>query len=626
MRTVALVVMVGGSASAELADAVRTAASKVEGHPRLFMTARQAAALPGRVKADATAEAIARELLARAGEMIDLPVSVREQRGRRMLHVSRQALDRICTLSMAWHLTGERRFVERAADELRAVAAFSDWNPSHFLDTAEMTLAVAIGYDWLHAELDEATRATARRAIFEKGLTPALAEGGHWWMRTTNNWNQVCHGGLVAGALVLLEHQPDAALQMIEGAVRDVPNAMASYAPLGAYPEGPGYWAYGTSYNVILLALLESAFGTTFGLDEIEGFDRTAEFPILMTGPSGRMFNFSDGRPTRSAQPAVYWLARQYGRPALAAHEDQLMNQGGRGSWLAGLSLLWRAPADGGGAGASDLPLHWTSRNEVPVSVHRESWEQKDALFAGIKAGPPSASHGQMDAGSFVFDAQGVRWAHDLGMENYHHAESQGLRLWSKHQQADRWTVFRNNNLSHNTLVIDGQLQRASGDSTIARFSDDPAFPHSVVDMSRAYGEQAKQAHRGVALMPGGSLVVRDHLAGLRPGAEVRWGMVTSAKVGETGLPTLALRENGETLTLTVRGADNAAWQATDLAAPEHPWDSPNEGFTMVTFTVVAPDSGTLDLTVVLHPAGRGETGIGEQPLARPMDWSPPMP
>jgi hypothetical protein len=34
-----------------------------------------------------------------------------------------------------------------------AAAAFSDWNPSHFLDVAEMTAALAIGYDWLYEEV-----------------------------------------------------------------------------------------------------------------------------------------------------------------------------------------------------------------------------------------------------------------------------------------------------------------------------------------------------------------------------------------------------------------------------------------------------------------------------------------
>ena len=63
-----------------------------------------------------------------------------------------------------------------------AVARFSDWNPSHFLDTGEMTFALAVGYDWLYDQLGEASRAEIRKAIVEKGVPPLrnVAQGlGH---------------------------------------------------------------------------------------------------------------------------------------------------------------------------------------------------------------------------------------------------------------------------------------------------------------------------------------------------------------------------------------------------------------------------------------------------------------
>jgi hypothetical protein len=604
---------------ADLAEA----ATRVGGHPRLFMKPGEPARLRERIKEDARSAMIAEAVMAKADALLEMPPLARRMEGRRMLSVSRMALDRLATLSMAWHLGGERSHVDRAIIELRAVAAFEDWNPAHFLDTAEMTMGVALAYDWLHAELDPATREIARRAIFDKGLTPALASERHWWMTTTNNWNQVCHGGLVAGALVLLDHEREASLRILERALRHLPNAMASYAPLGAYPEGPGYWSYGTSYNVILLAMLESALGSTFGLEKMEGFDLTGSFPILMTGPSGQMFNFSDGRANRGIQPAIYWLARRFSQPGWASHEDRMFEGStphALNHWLLAVSLLWRdAPA---GPAALKLPLHWTSRGEVPVSVHRDSWERADAVFVGIKGGSPSASHGHMDIGSFVLDADGVRWAHELGMENYHHVESRGMSLWSKAQNGERWKVFRNSNLSHNTLVIDGQLQRADADAPMARFSDDPAFPHSVVDLSPSYRGQLKQAHRGIALLPGGAVLVRDHLTGLHPGAEVRWGMFTRATVGETGNPTLTLRESGKELVLTIHGDTAPRWQTVDLATLTNEWDSPTTGYALVSFTAIAPESGTLDLTVVMRPGSRAATELAPAHLAHPLEWS----
>lgn len=595
--------------------------SRAGGHPRLFFSQDVAAKLPEMARADGVNAHIAKELLQRAELVLSEPPVTRELQGRRMLSISRIALDRIATLAMAWHLRGDRRHLDRAVAEMRAIATFEDWNPSHFLDVAEMTLAAAIGTDWLYAELDDELREKMRSAIFEKGIRPALASDQHWWIRTTNNWNQVCHGGVVAGALVLLESHPVEASRAIERAVRYLPKAMASYAPEGAYPEGPSYWSYGTNYNVFLLAMLESALDTTFGLETAKGFDQTGVIPMLMTGPSGMMFNYSDGRADRHPQPAVYWLAKRFRQPEWSLIEDGLMTDGRNLSWTTLLSLLWREP----GLDQTDapvLPLHWTSRSKVPVSIHRESWDSLDATFFGIKAGAPSASHGQMDAGAFVLDAGGVRWAHDLGMENYHHAESQGLALWNKRQDADRWKVFRNNNFSHNTLVIDGELQHASGDSPIIRFSDDLDFPHSVVDLTTAYGSQAESAFRGMAMLPGGSVLVRDHLTGMRPGAKVRWAMVTRADARLADGALLVLQENDARLELSIAGDLRTSWEVTDISEPENPWDSPNPGMRRVSFVVTVSESGVLDLSVVLRPGGRPAATLESAHLASPQNWS----
>ena len=64
--------------------------------------------------------------------------------GRRLLDKSRTALSRMMHLGLAWRLTGEKKYLERARAELLAVAAFADWNPKHFLDVGEMTAAVGI--------------------------------------------------------------------------------------------------------------------------------------------------------------------------------------------------------------------------------------------------------------------------------------------------------------------------------------------------------------------------------------------------------------------------------------------------------------------------------------------------
>ena len=122
--------------------------------------------------------------------------------------------------------------LQRINDELLAVANFSDWNPSHFLDVAEMSLAVAIALDWTAGDLPESTIALAQKALIEKGLKPSFARK-HGWIRGTNNWNQVCHGGMVAAAIAIAERDPELAAKTISRALEGMPYVLNEYGPDG---------------------------------------------------------------------------------------------------------------------------------------------------------------------------------------------------------------------------------------------------------------------------------------------------------------------------------------------------------------------------------------------------------
>src|SRR5205085_10232133 len=113
---------------------------------------------------------LAAAIVQEATALCDVAPIERKLQGRRLLAVSRQCVQRVLTLSTAYHLTHDTRYADRCRKEMLAAARFSDWNPSHFLDVAEMTFALAIGYDWLYYELDSASRKEIRTAIVEKSL------------------------------------------------------------------------------------------------------------------------------------------------------------------------------------------------------------------------------------------------------------------------------------------------------------------------------------------------------------------------------------------------------------------------------------------------------------------------
>ncbi|MCH5376018.1 MAG: heparinase II/III-family protein, partial [Planctomycetes bacterium] len=347
----------------------------------------------------------------------------------------------------------------------------------------------------------------------------------------------------------------------------------------------------------------------------------------LMTGPSGLFFNYADGGDRRSPEPVLFWFASRYHRPDWLLGERDLLkaaianidreNSASYGGRFTPLALLWMddVPQDF----EIRMPLSWYSEGETPVTVHRSSWTDPNATFVGVKAGSPSASHGQMDIGSFVLDSDGVRWAVDLGAEGYHGIESRGMNLWGRSQDSDRWTIFRQSNEGHNTLVIDGQLQRAAGHGDVTAFSDDPKSPHTIVDLSSVYADQAKSVQRGVALLASGEVLIQDQLTGLKPGSRVRWGMITPGEPKEIDEARVLLVQDHASLALRCLSADGARWTTIDTAKPRNEWDSPNRGTRMVALEAVAPESGQLTIAVMATPGSCAEP-VADKLELRPLD------
>ncbi len=572
-------------------------------HPRLFVGDKQLSRVKKAVQTERLQRVFYKALLTKADDILDDSPVKRVKTGRRLLSVSRRCLDRVIHLGMAYRLSDKRVYLARAEEEMLAAAGFSDWNPSHFLDVAEMTAALAIGYDWLYNDLSSQNRAKIRSAILEKGLQPSL--GNHGWIRGGNNWNQVCNGGITLGALAIMEHEPELAQKLVHRAVNGVQVVMKHYQPDGAYPEGPGYWVYGTSYNVILLAALESVLDTDFGLSEADGFARSAEYYLHVTGPTGRYFNYPDSGSIGGFVPAVFWFAQKYDRPSLAWNQHQIWKDALDGdsarlvrSRFAPLTLLWcDSPA------TVPEKLAWRGRGSNPVAMFRTSWTDPEATYLAIKGGSPGVSHGHMDVGSFVLDADGVRWAVDLGPESYHKIESRGMNLWGRAQNAQRWTIFRYNNLSHNTLVVDGRHQKVSGSAPIIRFSDDESSGHVVFDMSGVYDGQLKRSLRGGSLLPGGGAVIQDEFQATNKQSKVRWAMVTPASVSTSNGNTAFLKQDGKTLKMTVI-ADQQVQLQTWSTAPKKDWDASNPGTRLVGFELSLSPKQKVRTAVCLIPTG----------------------
>jgi hypothetical protein len=548
-------------------------------HPRLMALDSDIARLREVVRSDARAGALYAAVKKSADAILEQSPVVHRLIGPRLLDQSRRALDRVYTLALVYRMEGGARYLERALKELRTAAAFPDWNPSHFLDTAEMTHALAIGYDWLYPALAAEDRALLRKAIVEKGLDPGIQvyKSGGWWSKSAYNWNQVCNGGMTIGALAIAEDERERAAYIVGRSVESIKLAMASYAPDGGWAEGPGYWHYATRYNVYYLAALESALGTDFGLPAAPGFSRAGEFRIYCIGPTGMAFNYADAGTREGGAEEMFWLARKFSNPVYAGDELERLRR------PHALDLVWYQPS-----GQSPKQAGWPLAKMyqgVDVGFLRTAWEDPKATWIGIKGGDNQANHGHLDLGSFVLEAGGVRWAADLGSDDYNLPGYFGK---------SRWTYYRLKTESHNTVLIDGENQNPK-----AKASMRLEGTTLRIDMSQAYAGKLESYTREATLR-GASVVIRDTIAAARP-VEALWGMVTQAQV-ETGGARATLRQDGAELRAEIRSPEGAQFGVVDAAAP--PPQRDNRGAKKLVVRLPGKTE-RVTIEVALTPAGK---------------------
>ncbi len=660
-------------------------------HPRLFATEREFSLLREKAAGDGIHHRMLGRLAFLAAGLLDVPPAERTMTGRRLLGISRLEVYRISTLGLCYRMTGNPAYRDRCIEELRTIARFQDWNPSHFLDVAEMTLAVATGFDWLYDDLSETDRDLIANAIREKGLLSTGPDAN--WRRSGNNWGQVCHTGMMAGAIAIADRDPALFRRQMAESIRNIAIPMAHYAPGGNYPEGPGYWGYGTGYNVLGLSLLETACGDDFGLSSMPGFAATGHYPDLVYGPSGRPFNYADcgaritvsgtyvshgvlpptlratplseggerrealratsrsgmgerrealratflseGSKTKEKPPSErgdaptgqggvlrakpqpsslgipWWFARHFrDDPYVELRERRIAEEWCAdrtpvaperdNGWFRPYSFFW---VDDPRPTSPNLPpLVWNPGGPVPIVVARTSWDD-DAVFLGVKAGPPKWSHGHLDGGSFILDAFGERWFEDLGNEEYNRLEQMGVGLWNWKQDSERWRLFRLGSRGHNTLTIDDGLQRVDGCAEVLRVETKEGATTIALDLSSLYSDVCSKVLRTFTFLDSGEVLVEDRLEGLRAGTPVSWRACTARDVASADNDAVVLKT--ERARLTVRNESGCGrWEVVDVSQPQPEFrgDSPNPGIHQLRLELVASGGGPLDIRVRITP------------------------
>lgn len=538
---------------------------KWQSHPRLLFLKGEEKRVKKQIKKIPLVNAMYDRLLNEADSLLNVPVqqyALRHGYINDILLISREQVYRTVTLAMAYRMTHDKRYLQKCEQELINVCNFPDWNPRHYLDVAEMTTAVAIGYDWLYADLAPSTRKIIVEAIKTKALDLAVKEyeigkSGSWAKRETN-WNMVCNTGMVMGALAIAEDYPKVANDIVKNAIHFIPNYLKHFAPDGVCFEGPAYWGYTNTYLSLLLSALNTNFGQDFGLSDLEGIKKTVRYYMDTTSPAGKIFNFANSGATQpEPNPVYFYFSKNFKQTDAAVFyrnllSDQLQKrQAAKGYFFLGIPWF-------------DQSLDTENKQEHvlqvykginDIAVFRANGKNPNSIYLIAKGGDPDEAHQQMDVGTFIVESGGVRWSDDLGSDSY---DLPGF--WDGKPNGKRWSYFRNSNFSHNTIAIDNQIQYAKGIGSIVSYDAQGEQPYFSIDMSTVYQGQAKAVKRTFTHLSDTKIRITDDVDLLNIDQEVRWSMITAANI-DCQDQIAILSKDGKRLRITIKGPQNVRFE-----------------------------------------------------------------
>lgn len=557
----------------------------LQNHPRLLFTESETSEVKRLIETDPLAGELASYLKTQADSIVKTPQLPYEMdKYGNMLWTSRAYVYRLGTLALAYRIYGENKYLEAANASILWVCNFPDWDPKHYLDTAEMTTAVAIAYDWLFAELPHATKQLVKASIYKNAIHRVLVEyekgGPGSWAKRETNWNVVCNTGMVLGALAVAEDYPQETGIILENAAKYMPNCTKLFAPDGVCYEGPAYWGYTNRYLAMYLKAVMNNGGDKGGIADLPGISRTALYQIRTLTPSGHPFYFGNAGIGHESfgGPAYFLYGKMFRQPEVSAWNRNEVAKALHGArmfdQLFFLSLPWfdNTPADKG----SPVPPMEVYHNKInDIVVFNGNRRKKGSIYLVAKGGLPNQAHQQMDCGTFIIESDGVLWTEDLGADDY---DLPGF--WDGKPGGQRWKYFRNNNFSHNVINIDCSLQYANGHAFVCEEHPEAKQPFAKLNLCKVYKEKARSAYRKFTLLDHRTMEVEDEVELFDPNSKVTWVAGTKADVKVNGNKA-HLTRNGKHFYMEIVAPVGAVFK-TYPAKNTYEGEKPIEGITML--------------------------------------------
>ena len=429
------------------------------------------------------------------------------------------------SMAYAYVLTRDIKFLQLCYEVAVILGGWTHWGPGHFLNCADSSNDFALYFDWTYngyvelkeqgikrpdgSEYDVAVLAEilARQGVHEgyystmnktsDHLSPVVGTGGGHYTERNNNWAAVCTGGMAVASLAILgdveeQYVYEATYILSSNFKSLIDLGLDCYAPDGSYNEGPGYWSYGTNNFFRMCAAYESAAGTTYGIMDTWGMDTTCYYAFYTEDNDSRYFPFHDGSVGSQDTSWFFYVAKHYNDATLY---DVRLNQINGDVKYANIFDLIYYPRNID-VKSDEVSLDYYSK-QIDLFSTRSSWE-RGALFASMIGGNNNVTHGQIDAGDFVYHNGGTIWFYDLGTDNYNCAG-----FWPA---ATRYRYYVMKPEGNNTVAIStdpanvpyGQKLNAIAQATA--WGSNEYGSYVTYDMGDTLGDQVSSWQRGMLL------------------------------------------------------------------------------------------------------------------------------
>lgn len=596
--------------------------SKLKGqHPRLFFDKTDISRVRGLLQANDSLIGIGyRQVIKEADAILAQPLFTYGLDDAKLrvptIHLFASQLP---NLVMAYLLTSDTSYAHRAYTQLEKMASYPDWGADrHFLDAGIGAFNIALAYDGLFEYLGPSRREVLQQAVMKHVLQPGLVQlkKNIWWSTAHHNWNGICNGGIIMAALAMFETDPPLMAELVALAANRLPNYIRSFEPDGQSEEGLMYWSYGLMYTTIAFESMQRVLGTTFGLDQYNGFKKTGWFPAYVSGPVTSL-NIGDDPLKNSRSRSFFWFAHHYGDTSLAKWQATLCLETQTMSWM---DMIYYNPSMISASRNPDFSLDSYTRGIDLMAAQTST--AKDATYVAVHGGRNNANHGHLDAGSFDVQSKGEVWAYgNLGRDDYTYPGYFSKQTVPSYKDRDtvqtiagRWHFYRLRAEGKNCLIINPDTRPDQDEQGEAKLVKRISSLHEALytlDLSSCYSRDVDFYYRTVQLNRGSeSIIIKDSLR-TKGISRLWWQLHTKAKIqlGADGR-SATLYQNGKRMRATIlKGGKGffADLPATYLPGQQFPFtkNSANQDFRKLVFETGDFNEGVIE--ILLEPVTNKE-------------------